>query len=161
MGWWSCTVMGGDTPADIGCVIESDILGLNQEDEDEEDSSINEIDLKPILASKLSYMASSECDNMMKEFGDLMIAHQVLGYYVLTIGADPNNKDVKTILKHAKKAAAADRWAQRDPERKQHMDKFIKAINEFNGEPVEIEDESLMEVLNDHFEKGKTGLVNK
>lgn len=153
MGWWACTVMGGDGPADVADVI-AERLGIDDED-------ISEEDFHTKLTEHLSLLASDDFIEELTDFDDEHIVKQVIGLFVLHNNLDPNNEHVKTILKNAREGAEQDEWAADDGERKQEMDAYITLIDAYDGHSVEVRSKGLFEAIDEHIASGKTGLVNK
>lgn len=149
MGWWSKTVMGGDTPMDYECDFLIDHCGYSDfYDEDPET-------IRTALNQNFwpCYHHALHCVN---QDGD-GIALQVLGAIVLRYGANLPIEVRKVIID----AALNDEWGAEDEERANHMKIFAYQVENYtNGEPVEIATEGLFDVIASALEEGKKGLVN-
>ena len=150
MGWWSETVMGGDTPLDYEC----DIFHIAGVDFDKYfDDEYKEGEIRQLLLDNL--------EEIVTRVRDGYIGSQVLGVEVMRFGLPADHPRVQEALQEARSGAECDEWAFSDKTRKQYMDAFIKQINEYDGTPTEISSEGLLEVIAEHLEAGGKGLVNK
>lgn len=149
MGWWSATVMGGDTPSDyIGDM--EDRIGLERYNAmNDDEKSFTPEEVKTAIRTKMSLLMKY-CEE-----ADDCIAYQVLGVMIISNGVKMEDDIKATIIE----ACQEDEWYQEgDKERVFFMDAFIKQLNDYDGTPVEIAHEGLFEAF------GKVlggGLINK
>ena len=140
MGWWSATVMGGDTPLDY----QGDMVDLCGVDYDKfADMDYDHTKIRSEIESNLDKLV--EYCNSVK-YGEPEIAWQVLGVIILESGSKLPD-DIKTKIVEA---ADNDDWAQEDEERNRYMKAFKYAVENYNGTPTEIEYEGLFQKI---FEK--------
>ena len=136
MGWWSCTVMGGDTPMDFNAdLIET--AGVDYEyfqDELKFDLTSIKDDLHRRLNEMIMY-----CEG--HHFDDRNIAFQVLGSVLMEAGVLIPDSVKKKIITGARE----DEWALEDSERKQYMNAFIAQVEVYDGTPTEIAYEGLFD----------------
>lgn len=147
MGWWSETVMGGDTPHDYKYEIYNN-CGVSF-------NSPTPILRKALLSHEKELLAFAEGGHWDNE-----IRQQVCGYLVITNGV-PRSEAINKVISLAIESAEGDEWAKENQTRKKYMDDFIAALKSYNGEPTEVKDKGLFEVIATHLAEGKTGLVNK
>lgn len=145
MGWWSADIMGGDTPLDIQDYL-FEIFGVERNYEDAKKDVIP--------AEAFEYIKIMEYFGKRKDTywlnGDTgRIFHQVLGVLMMKVGAPIDD----TLKAKMIKAAENDEWANEDgeEERKQRMDSFIKALNEYDGTPFVINSAGLFDKLAVHM----------
>ena len=147
MGWWSCDIMGGDSPLDIvDCIFQvaegnEDDLWINPEN----------FDLEKLLKHV------KENWSFLLEGDDRNIFFQVLGVLMM--------KSCVPIPDHLKKeminAANKDEWAndpdENNEDRKEVLNNFIKTLNIYDGtKPIIINSKGLFEVMAE-----KMGVTNK
>jgi len=140
MGWWSETIMGGDTPLDIQSAIYND-LGIKYPYED-----------TPLLTRKNAFMKH------IKQLPCLVAPHenigaQVLGLIAMELGVPRDSDPIEEILQDAKHSAIYDEWALEDAngKRREYMITFVKAIDNYTGDPIQIESKELFEVMQEHL----------
>lgn len=155
MGWWSATVLGGDSPCDVADEFKCIALGenANQLFDDMYDEKLTHDQLDKMIR-----------DGMIANFDELTTAglyieeeirHQVYGLMMMEYGMPADDPRVIKILKDARHAAKHDEWAQDDYERKDFMDEFIKQIDDYDGTASYAKHEGLFEKLADVLESGK------
>lgn len=144
MGWWSATIMGGDTPLDY----EGDlygIAGLSWEDTNGE-SGMSEKKVNKAVAKSLKKMVKYAKSD---EVYDSEIMKQVLGVLVMRHAVPV--KDAKKALELAVDGAENDEWAaEGDDERRGYINAFIKQLKEYDGTAQEPAYEGLFQKM---FEK--------
>jgi hypothetical protein len=153
MGWWSTTIMGGDTPMDWECIF-YDTLKIKMFKP--KNGGYNKIPKKKLEESQDSLVRKI---NAMKKKGwtSQDIGLQVLGVTMMEAGAKINNKNKVLILDAAKK----DGWAKEDEERRHHIDNFVLALQSYDGtKSASTTKEGLFEVIGKSMSEGKKGLVN-
>lgn len=160
MGWWSASILGGDTPLDfLGDF--ADIVGVgNRDDEDEGLSELYGYNFsKEILndSTNLSKMLSYADKRRGSEYQS--IAYQVLAVILMATGANISQTLKNKISSHSKK----DEWyLSKDPERVAYIEQLIGSVELYkNGLPIILQSEGLFEKISQHLADGKTGLVNK
>lgn len=155
MGWWSATIMGGDTPLD-GEYELFRFLGLKS------DSKTYEYD-----AEEAKRLLSSRPEDILAYINDEVsdynrdIYKQVLGVLIMRYGST-FDEDTKTAVIEA--AQSDSEWkedGEYDPEREKYITEFIAQVNNYQNQPTEIKQEGLFEKIAEHLDSGKPGLVNK
>ncbi len=161
MGWWSATVMGGDSPMDAeGDLFDIVFKGTKYEDGcDRMDAEgAGELTREDLAAKLLARLP--DLNEYVSSGLDTDILKQVLGVMILEYGIpiiDPTREAIKLAIQGAKD----DEWADEDEERAAHMEAFILQLNEYDGSPTEVTSEGLFEKLAEKIESGTLGLVNK
>jgi len=137
MGWWSCTVMGGDEPLDdLG--VYGDVLGIKFD-----------IDKEPNLHGYTftRKMVEASIDKLVDAAGNDAVMWQVLGVILMWAGAGFSDEIRREIIN----AAHADPWVNEvgwQSERGGHLEAFIKTVEEYKpGVCVEVQYESLWDGL--------------
>lgn len=152
MGWWSATILGGDTPLDILGEF-ADILGVDNE------GGLSELYEYSFTKRNLSKKAN--LDKLMvaaKEHDETSIAHQVLGVILMSTGSHIPTKLRIEIIQQAKQ----DEWyLENDDERVYFINDLINKITNYKDKPTFVDTEGLMKKFNDHIKSGKKGLINK
>jgi len=157
MGWWSKTVMGGDTPLDIEYNLYT-LAGIKDDDLYEE-SKKEEINTKVREGvSKLIQWVKNPTDAYYARDG---LAGQVLGVMVMRHGLPANEDTTKEAISLALVSAKEDEWATEGGDRLAYMSAFIEQLNNYDGTHQEPASEGLLEVMVNHLESGQSGLVNK
>ena len=127
MGWWSCNIMGGDTPLD--CIENiSDELGVSFDDDTPEGDSDSHFGMYPLSKSILEKnmkMLTTKMD--APKWYDKNISYQVLGMVVLYYGVKITKKLKTKIIAEAKK----DEWGRDEAERKVFIAKFINQLESY------------------------------
>lgn len=146
MGWWSETIMGGDSPLDIQDGI---YAMLNIEKFPKDNDGRADIP-KEILEKEQDRIVESLPDDE-----DLNIGLQVVGIMMMEVGAKISDKNKQLIIK----AAENDEWAKEDNKRRKYIEDFISALEKFDGTvPLKTTSEGLFEALN---KQSRGGLINK
>jgi hypothetical protein len=151
MGWWSKDIMGGDTPLDA----KDEIYGIcNVEEFGDEGRELVREDIEANLPKILERFRKAANNDY---YSDRAIYFQILGVMMMKTGT-PIPEELKIeILENS----STDEWAVEDEERKQIVEGFHTAIKAYDGTPIHIRSRGLFEVIAEHIESGKTGLVNK
>ena len=139
MGWWSCDVMGGDTPLDLeGDLYNAFGVEMYPEREDEE---FVQTELTP---EQFTYEAIETYLDEAVRYGDeyLDIALQVLAYKGMECGADLSEWKYPI-----EKGIINDEWAKVDEERREVMSAFLGTFREYKGEAVPFNSKGLFEVM--------------
>lgn len=153
MGWWSHTIMGGDSPCDVRCAFEDIVREGNGLKEDEDSFETARFTAAQVnrVAGKL-YLEAVSHDENEYESG---IPGQVLGVFLMEAGARISKRAKAFILKSAR----ADEWE--DAPRKRIIKKFIRQVQTYKAKkPKKVPYESLGQKLAEHTRKQKTGLIN-
>ncbi len=153
MGWWSCTIMGGDTPLDVRDTVLFDILELDSDDYFED--VYTPVVIGERMLNKLDAIEDYDF-SWAEEIGD-----QVLGVMVMEYGLPKEDERVVRLIDRAKEAAAADEWATDDAERRMYIGNFHETLEAYDGTPTMVKSEGLFEKIAEHITEGGTGLVNK
>jgi len=153
MGWWSCTVMGGDTPLDLQAdlIEETGIKYCDFQDEHDFDMTALKEDMTRDLGKMIMY-----CEKQTNDYDYRNIAFQVLGAITMEAGVLLDDSVRAKIIDGAKN----DEWATEDAERKQFMDAFILQVQTYENKPTQIAYESLFGKVFTALEENKNGLVN-
>jgi len=145
MGWWSKTIMGGDTPLDFKSEF-FDLAGVDQFNdkrpkvkkafEESQDKFIKGIDkvLKRWGCGKIG----SEYYNDQKSIG-----FQVLAVQMMTHGCVIKEELKGLMLEWIVK----DVWASQDPEREQRIKELVETLKNYNNKPTSIKSEGLLEKM--------------
>jgi hypothetical protein len=140
MGWWSATILGGDTPLDLVFDIE-DIVGIDRDGDRQEIT-------KKHLDDHQAELTAWAVDP--KHGGDTdEIARQVLAFHILKTGAHLS----PVVRELAMEACLADEWFREgEADRVKHIMALHDAVKNYNvtGGPVPLTEEGLFDVL---FEK--------
>lgn len=162
MGWWSATVMGGDSPLDAeGDLFHIAFKGTKYEDgcdrmDAEDAGELTREDIAAKLLARLPALVEYVGRNT---WFDSDIARQVLGVMILEYGV-PIIDPTREAIEHAIQGAKDDEWASEDEERAAHMEAFILQLNEYDGKPTEVKFEGLFEKLAEKLADGSLLNVN-
>ena len=145
MGWWSKTIMGGDTPLDF----KSEFFDLAKVDqfndgrpkvkkafEESQDKFIKGID--KVLKRWGCGKTGSEYYNDQKSIG-----FQVLAVQMMTHGCVIKEELKDLMLEWI----AKDVWAAEDPERKKRIDELMETLKNYDNKPTSIKSEGLLEKM--------------
>ena len=139
MGWWSTTIMGGDTPLDMQHAIGKHLGGeIGKESLELAQEELAQTGIDAIL-NRWGCGKPDEAFYIDKK----SIGFQVLAYLMLQHGCEIKPEVKALMLENIPK----DEWAAEDTERKTHIDNLIQALENYNGEPVQLTREGLFEVL--------------
>ena len=155
MGWWSETILGGDTPLDY--------LG-NLADLLKYETFYPLEDIKDIAAVKRS-ICDFGLENLVNQFvtetdSYRNIQLQVLGVVLMAVGM-PIDKTLRQLLIEA---GLDDEWMSeegRSSDRGHHIHNYIDTVRDYDGTPIMTNTEGLFEAVAKHLEDGGSGLVNK
>lgn len=145
MGWWSTTILGGDTPLDyLGNI--AHVLGVpcTYDDPKRYPKDVDAFHCYLFTQERLeSPDATKKLIALYQRTGYLQeIMGQVIGTVYLWTGAKMPEKIKKLVLASAK----ADEWAREDEERADHIYAFTKAVKMHKrGQRVELSEEGLFE----------------
>ena len=149
MGWWSTTIMGGDTPLDYqgnltdiisgGYLTNNDITAAQFENMDE-------------------VFVNGKIESLVKCKDSRSIMYQVLMVMAMRVGAKISSKLKLLAISNIRN----DEWQFEESERKQAIDNLIQTLNQYDGSVrVKVKSEGLFEVFAKHQADGKSGLINK
>lgn len=151
MGWWSATIMGGDTPLDIEAGL-LETAGLSVFDYQEEGDELYRSKIESSINDMIYYI-----ENEVSKWGDpdyINIGYQVLGVMIMSSGA----KILPGLQKRIITAADDDEWASEgNNERATYIHNFKTAIEQYDtngGTSVIVDEEGL-------FDKISEGLANE
>lgn len=160
MGWWSTDIMGGDTPLDF----KSDIYNKLKLDPFKSTRSkikkvFDEMDEKTINSLIPSTVTRWGCGEPGSDFHNDMtsIGYQVLAIEMMRCGA----KIRPTTFKQMEEWIPLDGWSQDDDERNTKVNILLKTLYSYDGSPIEIKSQGLMDVFAEHLSKSNPGLINK
>tara|TARA_R110002126_G_scaffold150357_1_gene296543 strand:- start:456 stop:908 length:453 start_codon:yes stop_codon:yes gene_type:complete len=150
MGWWSTTIMGGDTPLDYQGELTDIISGgyLTRRND--------------ITAAQLENMdevfVNGKIESLVKYKDCRSIMYQVLMVMAMRVGAKISSKLKLLAISNIRN----DEWQFEDSSRKEAIDNLIQTLNQYDGSiRVTVKSEGLFEVFNKHQADGKPGLINK
>ena len=148
MGWWSCTVLGGDTPLDYLGVLAEDVFGAKRNEDMTGDCYYGHCYTRELLESKLDE-AVEYLEN--DEYSESYVGFQVLGAMLLEVGANIPEAVRDRIIK----AAKDDEWAKSGhEERIFFMQDLIDKLQAHEaGQETELAHEGLWEKLRDNLRK--------
>lgn len=160
MGWWSTTVMGGDSPLDAeGDLYDIIFEGSKYQDGCERMDAEDEGELtKEAISKALLERLPELLERVRGPALDLDIHRQVLGVMILKYGV-PITDLTSEAIELAIDGAKCDEWAHEDEERAAHMEAFILQLNEYDGNLTEVKHEGLFEKLAEKLADGS--LLNK
>jgi len=149
MGWWSTTIMGGDTPLDY----QSDLTDI---------ISGGYLTGNDITAAQLENMdevfVNGKIESLVKNKDDRSIMYQVLMVMAMRVGAKLSSKLKLLAISNIRN----DEWQFEDSERKEVIDNLIQTLNQYDGSiRVKVKSGGLFEVFAKHQADGKSGLINK
>jgi hypothetical protein len=135
MGWWSTSIMGGDTPLDF----EDDFFDICKVEKFPEGGGMATL-TKEDFTNHLDKML--ECIHKYK--GEENIGYQVLAVLMLKAGAFISG-DLRDFMMQA---CENDEWAQENEERKVETDGLFNALASYDNEhPIIIKSKGLFEVM--------------
>jgi len=139
MGWWSTDIMGGDSPLDVEDFM-FDKAGVEKFPEEGGPGKLS----KKWLEKNQTTIIDKMYKGGSPEKDDLDIAYQVLGYWILKVGAKLDNELKIKILN----AAETDNWAEGNGERELTMKLFADAVKAYDPtKAVEIKQTGLIETF--------------
>jgi len=145
MGWWSDTVMGGDTPLDkLGTI--ADAMGVKFSYDTPPPEAPAELHCYPFTRSAVEANLSAAVEALARNEGyEGNIGRQALGVVILWTGAEMPD-DVRDLIIEA---AEADEWAATgDDGRVRHMADFILAVQKHRpGTRTSVTSEGLFQAL--------------
>jgi len=179
MGWWSLTILGGDTPLDyvawigdrvfarIGRDRVAGMLARAGEPLDVANGrpgghliwppAGERTELHHAVRAALGVVAPS----LAAEFAEVddggRYGLQALAVVCMGYGA-PMSAELRRLCGQA---AFGDEWARTDTERRAHIAQLVGAINGYrDGAPTRLEEVGLFAAIERHIAAGKAGLVN-
>jgi hypothetical protein len=149
MGWWSATIMGGDTPLDELASIMDQVLGVEFNAEGEPPEGFIEFHCYHINRKLVSnhYRALINYAAKHLDSNDYCgyIPGQVIAVLLLTVGSHIEDDDKQMLIR----CAEADEWLKEDgpnSERAKYIKELINAINAAEpGKPTYLEGRGLLE----------------
>ena len=149
MGWWSTTIMGGDTPLDYQSDLTDIISGGYLTGNDITAAQFENMD---------EVFVNGKIESLVKNKDDRSIMYQVLMVMAMRVGAKLSSKLKLLAISNIRN----DEWQFEDSERKEVIDTLIQTLNQYDGSiRVKVKSEGLFEVFNKHKADGKSGLINK
>lgn len=149
MGWWSTTIMGGDTPLDYQDDLTNIISGGYLTNNDITAAQFENMD---------EVFVNGKIESLVKYKNDRIIMYQVLMVMAMRVGAKISSRLKILAISNIRN----DEWQFEDSERKQAIDNLIQTLNQYDGSVrVAVKSEGLFEVFNNHKADGKSGLINK
>jgi len=140
MGWWSTSIMGGDSPLDFEDAF-YDIAGVNKFPESGSMTKLNKESVEKNFDKFVSVV--KKCDYEPE------VGWQVLAVTAIGAGA----KIPVVAMAEMKQACVNDSWAKEDNDRKKSVESLLDVLNEYNGTPTIITSKGLFEVFNDTNKK--------
>ena len=137
MGWWSTTIMGGDSPLDY----EDAFYSICEVEKWPEGKRGMAPLPKEAIESKLSLLI----DNINKEEEGWyqQIGYQVLGVKMLKAGCEISEGLKAKIIQ----ACNEDEWALEDEERKKHCQDLARKVKDHTNVSTEVESKGLFEAF--------------
>jgi len=145
MGWWSKTIMGGDTPLDFKSEF-FDLAGVDQFNdkrskvkkafEESQDKFIKGID--KVLKRWGCGKTGSDYYNDQKS-----IAFQVLAVQMMVHGC-VIKEELKTLMLEW---IVKDEWAGEDPEREKRINELVETLKNYDNKPTSVKSEGLLEKM--------------
>lgn len=152
MGWWSKTIMGGDTPLDF----RDTFNGMAGIEPSYSDTPTPDSEKKVLIESIQSKFVSGHMDVILNTWGcgepdsDYYNNQKSIGYQVLAVMLMESGAKIYDPLKvQMLEWIPKDKWAQEDEDRKHYVDNLIDALSKYDGSnTVLVKSEGLFEVLN-------------
>lgn len=146
MGWWSTTIMGGDTPLDFKSEF-YDVIKMDQfKDKGPK--------VKKAFEDAQKQFIDGEVDNIMNRWGcgkpneEFYIDHKSIGFQVLAVLMMENGCEIDPALKALMlEWIPKDAWAQEDNERKRRVNDLLKKVNGYKGQHTTVIDEGLFDAF--------------
>lgn len=143
MGWWSSTIMGGDTPLDF----KSEIFSIIKRDQFKDKGAKVR---GPLEQAQTSFL-NGGMDTILNTWGCgkpnsafynefKSIGFQVLAVLMMTYACEIQ-PELKALMREW---ILKDVWAEEDTERKGHIDELVQALDLYNGSATEISTETLL-----------------
>ena len=149
MGWWSTTIMGGDTPLDYQGDLTDIISGGYLTNDDITAKQFENMD---------EVFLNGKIESLVKSKDNKSIMYQVLMVMAMRVGAKISSKLKLFAIGNIRN----DEWQFEDSSRKEAIDNLIQTLNQYDGSiRVDVKSEGLFEVFHKHQANGKSGLINK
>lgn len=149
MGWWSTTIMGGDTPLDF----KSEIFDLINRDQFNDKGAKVRVPLEKVQ----SLFLNGKMDDLLNRWGcgkpdeAFYREYKSIGFQVLAVLMMGYGCAIQPELKGLMREwILQDGWAKEDYERRGHVDDLLKKLDGYNGSAVTVKSESLLQKF---FEK--------
>lgn len=151
MGWWSTTIMGGDTPLDFKDTFE-EMAGIEPS---YSDTPTPDSEKKVLIESLTDTFLNGGMNDVLNRWGcgepnsdyyrdKKSIGYQVLAVMYMEVGAEMGDELKGYMLDWIPQ----DEWAQEDEDRRGHIDNLIDALSKYSGsDPVQVKREGLLETL--------------
>jgi hypothetical protein len=144
MGWWSTTIMGGDTPLDF----KSTIFEIIDRDQFKDTGK----KVRVPLESSQDLFINGKMDDILKGWGcgktnsAFYINYKSIGFQVLAVLMMGYGCQIKPELKGLMREwILKDDWAQEDQERNTHVKDLLDKLEAYNGSAVAVKSESLLQ----------------
>jgi hypothetical protein len=145
MGWWSKTIMGGDTPLDF----KSEFFDLAKVDQFNDERS----KVKKAFGESQDKFTKG-IDKILKRWGcgksgseyyndQKSIAFQVLAVQMITHGC-VIKEELKTLMLEW---IVKDVWAAEDPEREKRINELVETLKNYDNKPTSVKSEGLLEKM--------------
>ena len=148
MGWWSATIMGGDSPLDFQGALESK-LGIEPNYSETKTPESHKKKLYEAIENHEEMIDSIlnkwGCGEPEEDFykNEKSIGFQVLAVLMMECGAEIKPELKTKMLFWIEK----DEWANEDTERLGYIDNLQDMVRAYEGEPVKVKNEGLFEVF--------------
>lgn len=146
MGWWSTTIMGGDTPLDF----KSEFYRVIKMDQFKDKG----VRVKKAFEQAQTQFISGEIDKIMNSWGcgkpdeSFYKDYKSIGFQVLSVLMMENGCELNPELKQMMlEWIPQDSWTQEDDERKKNVDDLLNKVNNYNNKVTTVKGEGLFEVL--------------
>lgn len=144
MGWWSTTIMGGDTPLDF----KSEIFEVIDRDQFKDTGA----KVRVPLEKSQSLFLNGKIDDIMNRWGcgkpdeTFYKEYKSIGFQVLTVLMMGYGCKIQPELKALMREwILQDGWAKEDNERQGNIDDLIKKLDSYNGSAIAVKSESLLQ----------------
>lgn len=147
MGWWSCDIMGGDTPLDC----EDELYSILEVD-NRPSIKFNKSKIVPLRSDLFTPEKIEKYIKSLPKFvsEEISIGYQVLAVKMMEVGA-PIGSELKDEMIEQ---ISEDEWAGRDARRQKVIDDLLKAVSAYdNKTPIKINSKGLFEVMAEKLKK--------
>lgn len=147
MGWWSPTILGGDSPMDtVYDVVQ--FTGIS-----------SEWDKFPeVTKHAFERLEVTQWMKFISSRSEPGIAAQVVALMHMAVGATLSDS-IKKLAIEACNNERCDSWSN-PSERKANLNEFVSMLNAYKGVPIRPKEECLWDKLAVHLSQNKHGLIN-
>lgn len=148
MGWWSATIMGGDTPQDVYEDIIEMVNAVDHIDDggDPEGGDLDDKVWARAVDAGVKATSESEWLEFIESNDDPEIAAQVVAVVLMQHGA-PLPASVVAQAVEASMDEDLDDWGDSADERRGYLSHFMETMNTYNGTPTDLPYEGLFDKI--------------